>query len=53
MGHRMEIYLPAIEAEKIIQISGQFKIDAKIIGHCDESKGTSLIIHYESGEIYY
>jgi phosphoribosylformylglycinamidine cyclo-ligase len=53
MGHRMEIYLPAIVAEKIIQISGQFKIDAKIIGHCDESKGTSLIIHYESGEIYY
>jgi len=53
MGHRMEIYLPAIVAEKIIQISGQFKIDAKIIGHCDESKGTSLIIHHESGEIYY
>jgi phosphoribosylformylglycinamidine cyclo-ligase len=53
MGHRMEIYVPAPVAEKIIQISGLFKIDAKIIGHCDESKGNSLIIRHETGEIYY
>jgi phosphoribosylformylglycinamidine cyclo-ligase len=53
MGHRMEIYLPASGAEKIIQISGHFNIEAKIIGHCEEDQIASLIIRHETGEIYY
>lgn len=37
MGHRLEIYLPADKADEVIAISGEFGIDAKIIGRVDES----------------
>lgn len=37
MGHRMEIYIPEKTAEDIIQISGEFDVDARIIGYCRKS----------------
>jgi phosphoribosylformylglycinamidine cyclo-ligase len=52
MGHRFEIYLPKESAEKVIEISRSFNIDAQIIGHIEEGK-RSLTIKSEFGEFNY
>lgn len=52
MGHRMEIYVSPENAERIIEISKSFNIDAQIIGRVEE--GTrSLTIKSEFGEFNY
>ena len=52
MGHRMEIYVRPDLAEKIIDISNSFNVDAQIIGHVEE--GTKhLTIKSEFGEFNY
>jgi len=52
MGHRMEIYVRPEVAEKVIAISNNFNIDARIVGHIEE--GTkSLTIKSEFGEFCY
>ena len=38
MGHRMEIYLSPENAQKVIDISRSFNIDAEIIGRIEEGK---------------
>lgn len=52
MGHRMEIYLKPEFAEKVINISKSFNIDAQIIGHIEEGE-KSLTIKSEFGEFNY
>lgn len=52
MGHRMEIYVKPEVAEKVINISKSFNIDAQIIGHIEEGK-RSLTIKSEFGEFNY
>ncbi|NTV83357.1 MAG: phosphoribosylformylglycinamidine cyclo-ligase, partial [Bacteroidales bacterium] len=47
MGHRMEIYVQEDFAKEIIGISEQFKVNAKIIGHCETSSTKSLIVQYQ------
>jgi len=37
MGHRFEIYTNQESAERIIEISAGFNLEAKIIGHCEFS----------------
>ena len=44
MGHRMEIYTDENTAQKIIQISQSFNIDAQIIGHVEEYDYNKLTI---------
>ncbi|MBR6015563.1 MAG: phosphoribosylformylglycinamidine cyclo-ligase [Prevotella sp.] len=52
MGHRMEIYVAPELADKIIEISRSFNIDAQVVGHIEE--GTkSLTIKSEFGEFNY
>ena len=52
MGHRMEIYVPAEAAERVIAISKSFNIDAQVIGHIEE--GTRhLTIKSEFGTFEY
>eukprot|EP00510_Aplanochytrium_minuta_P004753 CAMPEP_0184018440 /NCGR_PEP_ID=MMETSP0954-20121128/8148_1 /TAXON_ID=627963 /ORGANISM="Aplanochytrium sp, Strain PBS07" /LENGTH=398 /DNA_ID=CAMNT_0026299897 /DNA_START=50 /DNA_END=1242 /DNA_ORIENTATION=- len=41
-GHRMEVYLPPEHAEKVIQISKSFGVDARIVGRCEASTGKKL-----------
>jgi len=53
MGHRMEIYLPESDAQKIIEISKSFNIDAKIVGRCESSNSKKLTIKSEFGEFVY
>lgn len=52
MGHRMEIYVDQTMADKIIQISKSFNIDAQIIGHIEEGR-KSLTIKSEFGIFEY
>jgi phosphoribosylformylglycinamidine cyclo-ligase len=52
MGHRMEIYVSKEHAERIIEISKSFNIDAQVVGHIEEGK-KSLHISSEFGEFDY
>ena len=52
MGHRMEIYLSADNAEKVINISKKYNIDAQIIGRIEEG-AKSLRIESEYGTFNY
>ncbi len=52
MGHRMEIYLSPENADKVIEISKSFNIDAQIIGRIEDgNKG--LVIKSEFGTFEY
>lgn len=53
MGHRMEIYLPREHADKIIEISKSFNIDAQIVGYVAASERKELIIESEFGSFTY
>lgn len=53
MGHRLEVYLDAANAEKVIEISKSFGIDAQIIGRVEASDHTHLTIKSEAGEFCY
>lgn len=55
MGHRMEIYLPEKFAEKVIELSKTFNIDAKIVGYVEEAEASSksLLIESEFGKFSY
>ena len=52
MGHRMEIYVRPEVADKVIEISSSFNIDAQIVGHIEEGE-KSLTIKSEFGEFNY
>ena len=53
MGHRMEVYLSPENAEKVIEISKSFGIEAKIIGHVEASEKNELLIDSEFGKFEY
>jgi phosphoribosylformylglycinamidine cyclo-ligase len=53
MGHRMEVYVPAALADKIISISKSFNIDAQIVGKVEAGAGKKLTIRSEFGEFIY
>ena len=52
MGHRMEIYVSPEDAEKVIETSRSFNIEAQIVGHIEEGK-KSLTIKSEYGTFDY
>lgn len=53
MGHRFEIYLPKEDAEKVIEISKSFGIDAQVVGFVEKSDKTELVIESEFGRFEY
>lgn len=53
MGHRFEIYLDPRNAQRVIDISRQFGIDARIVGHVEDAPENRLIIKSEFGEFVY
>ena len=53
MGHRMEIYVNEEHADDIINISKEFRVDAKIIGCVEQNKGKKLTIKSPYGEYIY
>ena len=53
MGHRMEIYLPAEYAQKVIEISESFGIEARIIGRVEDAESNKLTIISPMGTFEY
>ncbi len=53
MGHRMEIYLPEQHAQRIIEISKSFGVDAQVVGRVEKSDVRQLIIESEFGNFVY
>lgn len=53
MGHRMEIYLSPEKAEKVIEISKSFGIDARVIGRVEDAQANRLTILSEYGRFEY
>lgn len=53
MGHRMEIYLQPDHAQRIIEISRSFGIDAQVVGHVEASTTRELVIESEFGRFVY
>jgi len=54
MGHRMEIYLGEEHAQKIIDISHSFGVDAQIVGRVEATEGSAhLTIESEYGVFKY
>ncbi len=53
MGHRMEIYTPAADAEAIIKIAESYGVEAQIIGHVEKASGSNVTIKSEKGTFNY
>ena len=53
MGHRFELYVEPSKADKIIKISQDYDIDARIIGRVETSEKNQLTIKSEFGEFNY
>jgi phosphoribosylformylglycinamidine cyclo-ligase len=53
MGHRMEIYLPEEFAQSVIDIAGNFKIDAQRIGYVARAAKRQVTIRSNFGEFIY
>ncbi|MBN2742670.1 phosphoribosylformylglycinamidine cyclo-ligase [Breznakibacter xylanolyticus] len=53
MGHRFEIYTSPEHANRIIEISQSFGIDAKVVGRCEAFAGKKLTIRSEFGTFEY
>ena len=54
MGHRMELYVAPEDAERIIEISRSYGVDAQTVGRVeDRAEGNSLEIHSPWGVLKY
>ena len=54
MGHRMDLYVAPEDAERIIEISRSYGVDAQIVGRVeDRAEGNSLEIHSPWGVLKY
>lgn len=53
MGHRMELYVAPEEASRIIEISEDFGVEARIIGRVEEAESNKLTIHSPHGILSY
>ncbi len=50
MGHRMEIYLPARHADKVMAIAEKFGIEARIIGKVKRAQGAKVTVRSAFGK---
>jgi phosphoribosylformylglycinamidine cyclo-ligase len=53
MGHRFEIYTMEKNAEAIINIAGEFNLEARVIGHCEAYDKKKLTIASDFGRFEY
>jgi len=53
MGHRMEIYIDEAHADKVIEISRSFNVDAQVVGRVETSESKKLTINSEYGTFEY
>lgn len=53
MGHRLEVYLPKLYAQELIEISNSFNIDAQVIGRVEDSEKNQVSITTPDGVVNY
>ena len=53
MGHRMEIYLSPEDAKRVIEISEEMGIPARIVGRVEDAPQNKLTIISEKGVFEY
>jgi phosphoribosylformylglycinamidine cyclo-ligase len=53
MGHRMELYVPDTLAPELIRLAAGFNLEARIIGHVEDSGKPLLTINSEYGDFVY
>ncbi len=53
MGHRFELYTDEESAGEMIEIAGQYNVEGRIVGRCEESSSRTLTIRTEQGEYEY
>jgi phosphoribosylformylglycinamidine cyclo-ligase len=53
MGHRLEIYITPENADRVIEISKSFNIDAHVVGRVEACDGKKLTIKSEFGTFEY
>ena len=53
MGHRLEVFTTEEAAIKMIEISSQFNIEAKIVGNVEASEKKELVLKGKFGELIY
>ncbi|AQG81667.1 AIR synthase related protein [Spirosoma montaniterrae] len=53
MGHRLEIYLPEAYAQRVIEVSESFGIDAQVIGRVEAFTGKQVTIQSNEGTFIY
>lgn len=53
MGHRLEVYLSEAEAQRVIDISKAFNIDAQVIGRVENYEGEKVTVSSEHGTFEY
>ncbi len=53
MGHRLEFYLPEEYAQRIIDISKSFNIDAQVVGRVEAHEGNKVSIKTPEGWVEY
>jgi phosphoribosylformylglycinamidine cyclo-ligase len=53
MGHRLEVYLPESEAQRVIDIAQTFHIPAQVIGRVEEARGEIVQVESPYGTFTY
>lgn len=53
MGHRMEVYLPEIHANRVISIANDFNIEAQVVGKVEKSEKKKLTVKSALGTFEY
>lgn len=53
MGHRLEIYLPESDAQRVIDVANSFGIEAQTIGRVEAYNGKRVTIKSEVGNFVY
>ncbi|WP_420155876.1 AIR synthase related protein [Siphonobacter sp.] len=53
MGHRLEVYLPEGQAQRVIEIANSFGIEAQVIGRVEAFEGKRVTVRSEFGEFVY
>ncbi len=53
MGHRLEVYLPEAQAQRVIEIAHSFGIEAQVIGRVEAFEGKRVTVKSEFGEFVY
>jgi phosphoribosylformylglycinamidine cyclo-ligase len=53
MGHRMEIFTDESAADEMIKLASQFGIEARVVGHVEDSKNKELVLKVGDETIVY